>query len=809
MKTTTNLAISNIKVNKTRSILIGIAIFLTTTLLSSIGLTAMTAMNSQSKNSAMMYGEHYASYSRVTSEQVEEINNHGQFKNVGKNAIVSFAEQDEFTVILRFVDQTTIDLMHVSLDEGTMPQKVDEIAGQKELFESFGTKNPKIGDKVTLPYRPNGEGKIVTQEFTISGFYASNEQNDLAKTYQAYVSEDFLNQVISPQDREYSVCFQVHNYEKLNYDQMEQKILDLAGEIGIDKNNTSMNAMYLIFELDPGTETLVGCIIIMAMIIFMSIIVIYNIFNVGIIQKINEYGKLKALGATKKQLKSLIRKEGFLLAGCSIPIGLIFGTIVTYIIYYCILLPGLEIDNYQKVTVIYPSILIAVSILSFVTVLISLMKPMKIVSNISVVEAIRYQDTRKKGKGLRKGKEQLRLLGLTMSNLSGNRKRTVTTILTMGLSCILFVVIANVAGSMDAEFETKQRLEYGEFRIELDGELNDTAYPENNLSNIQKEQPFGEDLLNQIKSIDGVTDIKTRKRVVIYEESGEMEEKERYATMAIVSKEDFDWLISNAKRGVVDYDTTAQTDGIIYMYDNWLEYYGYDIGDSFSGYVFDGDHKIPFESEILGTCGYSNDGNYTMTEETFEKLGVTGDMTSIIFVDCQKGKESYVQEELTKLLGTMEHTHLLSYEELLKQNQNSINMTKTMAYAILVIVGVIGFMNMANTIITSIITRKRELGILQAIGMTDKQLNKMLQLEGAVFTGGTLAVCLSIGNILGYMAFHFCKTQGFFGLSKYHFPIVELGTLVVVIILLQVALSFFLSRRLRKDSLVERIAYQG
>ncbi|NLJ91338.1 MAG: ABC transporter permease [Clostridiales bacterium] len=66
-----------------------------------------------------------------------------------------------------------------------------------------------------------------------------------------------------------------------------------------------------------------------------------------------------------------------------------------------------------------------------------------------------------------------------------------------------------------------------------------------------------------------------------------------------------------------------------------------------------------------------------------------------------------------------------------------------------IILGLIGIMNYTNTILTSIIVRKKELTLLQSIGMTSKQLKLMLILEGVIYIISTLALVLSIGVILG------------------------------------------------------------
>ncbi|MDE7477583.1 MAG: ABC transporter permease, partial [Lachnospiraceae bacterium] len=87
----------------------------------------------------------------------------------------------------------------------------------------------------------------------------------------------------------------------------------------------NVNKLYLIYKLDPGNETIMVCAVVCVVVIIFSVIVLYNIFQVGIIQKVQEYGKLKAIGATRKQMKQIIFREGMYLACIGIPLGLLLG----------------------------------------------------------------------------------------------------------------------------------------------------------------------------------------------------------------------------------------------------------------------------------------------------------------------------------------------------------------------------------------------------------------------------------------------------------------------------------------------------
>ena len=107
------------------------------------------------------------------------------------------------------------------------------------------------------------------------------------------------------------------------------------------------------------------------------------------------------------------------------------------------------------------------------------------------------------------------------------------------------------------------------------------------------------------------------------------------------------------------------------------------------------------------------------------------------------------------------------------------------------------------------ILQKQEYGVLQAVGMTNKQLNLCLQLQGLMFTVGTICVALIIGLPLGYALFSYAKHNGIFGMNIYHVPIVPIFIMIFFVGLLQIVLSCVLSSNLKKETLVERIRYQG
>ena len=105
---------------------------------------------------------------------------------------------------------------------------------------------------------------------------------------------------------------------------------------------------------------------------------------------------------------------------------------------------------------------------------------------------------------------------MAMANITGNPKRTIGTILTLGLSCALFVIISNYVGNIDTEHEARLSVNHGQFELQLDYSAEyDERYPENNLDTILTDDPLNDSLIEEIKSIPGVTDVMTREIVSV------------------------------------------------------------------------------------------------------------------------------------------------------------------------------------------------------------------------------------------------------------------------------------------------------
>ena len=808
MKTISRIAYSNDKRNRTRSILIMMSICLTTMLLVIISTVGNGMIRLQKSQAAGSYGSNYGLFIAADGTQLKEVERRAEISDIGimcTEGILKGNENGGFVSADETVRKMLPYNQEYVLKEGTYPEKAQEIAAGRTFFDAEGYHDVKVGDTVTLEYRSGMQSEYAPVEFTVSGILYDRDEYTIEASYVVFGSQDFYNERVAEGDRQYNIYFTLSDSANVSMNNVAPVIKEIADSCGIDQKNVIINDLYLQWVLQPSYEMIVACGTLILGIVLFSVVVIYNIFQVGIAQKVQEYGKIKALGATRKQMKQLIFREGILLAVPSIPLGLLFGFLIAKVSFNWLVEQGnlvsSGIKNHQ-VPLFSLTIMLICIFVSFLTVVLALRKPMKIVSRISPIEATRYLDGSKTQKqGRRKGRKDVTVFSMAMANVTGNPKRTIATIFTMGFSCVLFVIISNYVGNIDTEHEARLSVNHGQFELQLDYSAEyDERYPENNLDTILTDDPLNDSLIEEIKSIPGVTDVMTREIVSVNLNGTRF-------PATIVSKKDFDFMCQEGDIGAMDYDQAVKNGDIFFGWSTWMEQDGYAPGESIAFDFENGSGTYTYQGKIAGSF-VSADTYLVIPEGVYRSMNPRGTAYGYLWVDCDKKDVASVEQSLNTLISNTSHIKMDTYHAQLQSAEFASSMMKLGCYLFMAIVGLIGFMNMANTMIMNITTKKQEYGILQAVGMTNKQLNLCLQLQGLMFTVGTICVALIIGLPLGYALFSYAKHNGIFGMNIYHVPIVPIFIMIFLVGLLQIVLSCVLSSNLKKETLVERIRYK-
>lgn len=813
MSTIKTLAVSRIKYNKSRTILTAVAMMLTTVLLMGVG-TSAVGLFDMTKQEAASEGNVHASFSGLNAEQVNKLKNHMDVEALEITEIFATVEYEKMNGSLNCGSQLKEGIYHRlgNLTEGHDAAAVDEICGPPAFFERMGVE-PVIGNKIEISFRPRGEGMVETREFTICGLVT---QVDLSKmdvsdsriAYSATISEELAAEYLEPEEREYAANIRVFGEEELGYDEIQEKINQVAEDIGYDVEKVNFNRPYLYTMTNPGTEMMQIAGGIALLIVFFAGLVIYSIYYVSIITDIQEIGRLKALGASDRQVKRVLLTEGMRIAAFAVPVGLLLGYLIPYLampaVIRIVMGQSFREIGIGKLHMFSLPVLLLVLVTVLFVIYLSLRKPMRMAAKISPIEALRYQESSGKGK-FRKGSKSVSLFRLSAANLLRNKKRTVVTIVTMGLSCVLFMSLAGILSSMRAEDLARRTIRTGDFCLALDYEKNDKEYPERNLDSLQQRDFFKEEFLAEIMALNGVKEIAYDENVL----TGSDHPVELFADSRRV---DFSWFDREGaeayrkilEQGEIDYEAMTAENGAVFTSDYFMEEYGLSIGDEIPLTVYDGNREIPLTVRIAASVDDGND-RLCVTKEVWDKLGMQFDAKTALYISASSEQYDSIKSALQQIVDGEEFFRLYSMDEEMEIGRQTVILVKYPMYLVLVMIAVISFMNLINTMITSIAVRKKELGILQAIGLSDKQLTKMLAGEGLVYTAGTLLASVTIGNIFGYLLFGWAKDSHLMSLSAYHYPLVETILLAVVLVFGQLGITLFISGRVRKESLIDRI----
>ncbi len=813
MTTIKNLAISRLRFNKSRTILTAIAIMLTTTLLMGVGTSAEGILDIN-RQQALFNGNTHAMFKSLTQEQVKKLQNHKDVESIEINELFATVEYGKMNGFLVFHNVVKEGIYHGvgNLIEGHEAQKMDEICGPKSFFERIGVE-PVIGNKIHISFRPGGKGRIETREFTICGILSENDVSgfdvsDTRITYGASVSEALANAYIPDKERSYNTNIRVVGENRLNCDEIEKVINETAADVGCDKVNIILNREYLIMQTEMGTETKAVVAGISLIIILFSGLVIYSIYYVSVITDVQEIGKLKALGASDRQIKRLFLTEGFRISFFAVPFGLVFGYLIPYFALPVIFKEAMKVNTVayevDRLHMFSAPVLALVVVAVFVTVYLSLIRPMKMAAKVSPVEAIRYQESSSRRK-MRKGNKNVNVFRLSAANLVQNRRRTLVTMLTMGFSCVLFMSLAGTMNSMSTLDMARRNIKKGDFRLTLDYACNDKEYPENNLDQLSMRNLFSDAFVESILQIDGVQGVEREGGVLIGSDfSNELFEDGSRISLSWFEREDVKEYEDGMKAGKIDYDSMVSGNGVI-LTTVFYEMYGMLPGTVIPVTVYDGDRQFTMDVRIDAVSPVGGDHMLLLPREVYERLNLQYDSTVDLYISIDQNKYEEVKDALTEIADAEAYFGLYSMDEEMAMGRMSVSLIKYPMYLVLALVAVIGFMNLVNTMITSVITRKRELGVLQAVGLSESQLTKMLVGEGAIFTAGTLAASVTVGNLFGYLVFLKAKSTGFMSISRYHYPVVETIGLTVALILGQIAITYFIRHRIRKESLIDTI----
>lgn len=835
MNIVTKTALANFRRNKSRNVLVGIAVLLTTILLTAVPMVLFGGFVIENEAIKEIYPTYHAMYRNVDEKTAEKMEEDSRIKEIGfrEDPAYMIAKNEDIVISMVYADEMVCRENRLNLTKGRLPKKEDEIVVTRGLLKKMGLEG-EIGDRITVPYQVSeDEGLSLAheQEFTITGFQPDSKESEEKGIYSAMVSKAFADSVISKGQHAYRLYVKLAGVERKTTDQIEEMIREIGDDYGIKERDVVENSDMLIATYkDPAIYMgLAGFLLVT---VLAGVITIYSIYYVSMLGKVQEYGKLRAIGATRKQIRKLVFREGFAVAGIAVPLGLILGSICGVQIMKAVVRHGISTENILsetmkqliedgKVSIVQPWILVLATVVAFATVYLALLRPMKIASRITAIEAIRYQGEKpkkrragkkEKQKKERKGYEELSIGRLTLSNLGRNKKRTVVTIAALGMTGIFFITVATLLSCVNPKTMTEEEIR-SDVCVNIESWIGDKQHPEREIQNIQKNNPLTDELKEQILSIEGVEKVEESSfagaLITNIEELKEDDGSPLDSGVTGVSTEQIEEYEKYVTQGSLKDPKLRDGTGVILGEGYITHYTDLTVGDVVEVQLKDGDKLVPKRLEIVAVVDAPNSmlGNsLTVPEQVLQGI-CEQNLTDQFDIFIESSHYEEAKKGIEELIANQEFLEMSDYKSIYKEMEKSIGMLSYMGYGMLGIFGLIGILNLLNTMINSVHVRKKELGMLQAIGMSDRQTVRMLQLEGLAYTAGTLVLSLGVGSLTGYALFLKAREEGMFGVRYYQYPVVPALILVVAVLLLQILITYLVNSNFKKQSLIERVRF--
>ena len=809
-KALSKLSLRSLLASKKQNIITIIAIILTTVLFTTLFTTFISLRDTLKLQQMKEYGDSSYAYMAIGDEEhFERLCDMPDVKKAGLS--IDLGPTREKTCVT-YCDDTAAEFRFSVPVEGHLPLSPDEVVMSKAELLKLES-DASIGDQVTVEFAVSSSSGMVpvSKTFTLCGISSDDSRFIL-------VSEEYARNVISDLSDDIGMHLNAHFDLRSG---SAYRAYDLAEELGLNSKSVLINPAYDT-ETDPlGVEGRVAVVVLMLLIFFTGFLIIYNIFQITVGNKVRDYGLLKTIGVTSKQIKKIIRKQSAFLCLIGVPVGLAAGYIIG-VSMVPVLLRQTVYGNIEPVSGFNILVFLGAAAVSVITVLISSSVPGRKAAKVSPIDALRYNEV--KTTAAKRDKVNASIPSMSFANLGRNRTRTFLVVLSISLALVLFdtlcIFIDNLdmneyiqsyTSNMDFTVSTSSYFtgdhddfltssEVKEIASHIESDHYGIAYMPENISSYvngdfdYRAQIVGVDneLLSEVDVIEG--DISS-----MYEDGSNSVVATAQSSLHVgdTVKVTYatEYHYKDPRSGVI-YESANDVPQNVDFYD--LEYIL--IGDEKEYKVCAITEDYPASYNPMFAFGGKSEelllNRQQIEDLTGGNLNIMCYCADAVSSDAAKEAEAYLQE----LTGSSSHFDYSSIETVRKDFEQFIGAVKYIGGFLCGIVGIIAVLNYINAILTGIISRKREFALLQAVGMTGKQLRGMLSIEGLFYA--TISVLFSLPFSLAINTL-FKKIDLFWSVETAHLTIVPILVLLPVLALLGAYIPRAIYGNVRGTTIVE------
>ena len=831
------------KKNRGRNLVAIIAILMTTIMFT----TLFTLAQSMSKNMVEMTFRQtgydgQTSFKSITAEQFSLIADHPDVAEAGESLVLGLAQNKKLggkQVEIRWSSDINAEHSFAMPTTGTMPTAADEIALDTLILDRLGIPH-QLGETVKLEWRKDlAKDEVTTSTFTLCGFWEGNES---VYASMAWVSREFADEMIGDHVADGKTgILGLHTAQVILHSDrnIEATMENILADTGLTGLKFGVNLAYSPEMNATAAQESLPMYLGMVLVFLAGYLIIYNIFQISVTADIQFYGKLKTLGTTTKQIKKLIYGQANRLCVIGIPLGLLLGWLLGMVLVP-VLMGRLEGDPVVSTN---PMIFLGSALFAWLTVTISCLRPARLAGKVSPIEALRMSDaattSKKKSKRTRNGAS---ITGMAWANLGRNKKRTVTVIcsLTLGLVLLSCFYAKNAAFDMEKYLS---ELTISDFKLDDSSSANQ----------IGGYDPHGSTLNAElVESVEGLAGLEAIGHQYSHQFELTLDDETVQNIDAFYTQEMLDDWATYDPAGPAQIENAKETHkaiGVLYGMDgiplDAITQERYLLSGSYDAEKFaSGDYVLVIGPAIdsieknavlpVPTVGSSIE----LENRTYQVMAVVYPLQSVdegayeggvqdqlcmsFIIPTVTFQQQWPENTLRRLFFNVDDEHIPAAQEMIdaytKTVDTSLPVTsrKTMAEqyeaetrasavmgnTISVIIALVGVLNFINSMVTAIVSRKKEFAMIQSVGMTKRQLRKMLICEGLDYAAITLIVSYLVSTLAVGIGVRAITANEF---STFHFTLMPLMICTPILLAFAVLIPFLCFKNLEKQSIVERL----
>ena len=847
------VALQGLKKSRTRTLVTIIGVALSAALIAGVATFAVSLQSYMVNGAKTKYGDWHMEFVDEDSAFLEEQEDNDNiekvtaFENIGYAMLEGGENPDKPYLFIAGFYPETYNSLSVNLLSGRLPENSEEVLVPAHVASNGGVKI-SIGDTITpaVGNRQNGE-KILSQHdtyqskkekltaavkktYTVVGIYQRPEfEERSAPGYTLITAADSRNTAKS-----FSVFITLKNPIFLH-----SYVKNIAGNRTFVLNDNVLRFMGL--SDDKIFNMLLYSVggILLALIMLGSVFLIYNSFSISLSERTHQFGILMSVGATQRQLRNSVLFEGICIGVVGIPIGFLIG------IPSIKLVITLVAKNFANVMYDVPLVLkvsvpalVAATVISMVTILISAYIPAKKAAAIPVMECIRQtNEVKVEAKKLKISKFTQYIYGLegtlALKNFKRNKRRYRSIVLSLTLSVVLFVSAsvfrinlkqaaerAAVFTTYDISFGTQDmddeemlslydqlKMVDGIYQSNCQAVMNDSCPVRGgDISDALREaigSPLPDEMVDLAVSLCFVDD-DTYQNMINSLKLPEAEYMGKNAKLIAVAKvEDHRQRVQEVN-AFADMFIKTSLDLTLAprMNDDKKSGQEKEVNITFVEMVFPDIpvtmtteyEDLPYIFEVIAP--WSLKETLAPSDEALKVKGLT-------FRSENPGQSLDRMQDIIDGMSVTADYMLLNVSEILEESTNILFIADLFTAIFIIMISLIAVANVFNTISTNIKLRRRELAMLRSVGMSDHDFNKMMRFECVLYGMRTLLLGLPVSVLFSWLIYKGMYAGG--NEVDFVFPLSSMGISIVGVFFVIFITMLYATGKIRKENIIDAL----